>query len=384
MLHEVLYLSLFTDVEDELPTINPPKRRRGKRRSSKANPPQSTIEVTSPGQDAERLSRDFPLHNWLENKINELQRNKPDATGKKPYQAGVGSAGKKPRNAVGLAVGDEKAQRAHAARGEPAEVTDGLPEVSKPPLANEFTVVNEPASPSEPPVLVGDCGNPEPMISGDSTGPSTIEKDPSGCDIDSVCKLVISDVCGGVSGSPFNEQHTDASNGDPPLPAEPLMVEPDNVLKPERKTGDSNAESESALKRYVNNTLHVSFQDYKDCVSCISCFLFVIIIRGVHHTSAAGTAFRISHYRDITDCIYCRLFLINLFRHIDLSINLCFILSIQNNHQVVTLVEIDLHGPYRNTYTEISIHYERYKRRNFKQCYDAVIGIMHNSLVINN
>jgi len=259
VLHEVLYLSLFTDVEDELPTINPPKRRRGKRRSSKANQPHSTIEVTSPGQDAERLSRDFPLHNWLENKINELQRNKPDATGKKPYQAGVGGAGKKPSNVVGQAAGDEKAQRTHACRAESAEVTGGLPEVSKPPLASEFTVVNAPISPSELPALVGDCGNPEPTICGDNTGPNTIEKDPSGCDIDSVCKLVISDVCGGVSGSPFNEQHADVSNGDTPLTTEPLMIEPDNALKPERKTGNSNAESETVLKRYVNNTLHVSF-----------------------------------------------------------------------------------------------------------------------------
>ena len=78
---------IFSEGADELPTIHPPKRRKGKGRSSKPVP--VVVDVVSPGQDAERLSRDFPLHNWLENKINELNK---AGTGiqKKPYSAGVG------------------------------------------------------------------------------------------------------------------------------------------------------------------------------------------------------------------------------------------------------------------------------------------------------
>ena len=207
-------ISVPIECEDELPTINPPKRRRGKRRASKSNT--SAVDAMTPGQDAERLAHDFPLHNWLENKINELQRNKSGTTGQKPYSAGVGGAANKPKSTCVHAVGvdQDKQNGAIVSLGEPRAVT-------------------------------GDGGSTNGTADQKVTDPCTTEKDISVGDTDCISKLVISDVCGGTSNAPFIEQQPDSGSTELPLLTEQPKAESDDARKNEA------AATETELIRYA-------------------------------------------------------------------------------------------------------------------------------------
>ncbi|XP_046559473.1 endochitinase A1-like isoform X2 [Haliotis rubra] len=57
---------------DELPTILPPKRRRLQKNGNPLMMMQNT--VGGKGNSSERIMREFPRHNWLEHKINQLQQ----------------------------------------------------------------------------------------------------------------------------------------------------------------------------------------------------------------------------------------------------------------------------------------------------------------------